>query len=94
MLLAGGQSLVLMLNLRLVHPELLVDISLLDALGCINETDDAWRIRCAVAHAQLDDAGAAIRSAPMIAEVAHHSVCNRSTIKDLLAMPLSPPISN
>jgi carbon-monoxide dehydrogenase medium subunit len=78
-----------MLNLRLVRPELLVDISQLDGLRRIEEADGFWRIGCAVTHAQLEDAGAMLRSVPMLvevaAEIAYRSVRNRGTIGGSLA---------
>jgi carbon-monoxide dehydrogenase medium subunit len=88
-LLAGGQSLGPMLNLRLARPELLVDISQLDELKRFEEGDKTWRIGSAVTHAQLEDAGNTLRSIPMLAEVAseiaYRSVRNRGTVGGSLA---------
>jgi carbon-monoxide dehydrogenase medium subunit len=88
-LLAGGQSLVPMLNLRLARPELLIDVSQLDELRRFEETGTSWRIGSAITHAQLEDASETLRSAPMIAEVAseiaYRSVRNRGTLGGSLA---------
>jgi aerobic carbon-monoxide dehydrogenase medium subunit len=88
-LLAGGQSLIPMLNLRLARPELLIDISQLDELKRFEETASAWRIGSAVTHAQLEDAGDRLRSAAMMVEVAsdiaYRSVRNRGTVGGSLA---------
>ena len=42
--LAGGQSLVAMLNMRLVAPEVIVDISRVPELASITSTEDAVEI--------------------------------------------------
>lgn len=88
-LVAGGQSLGPMLNLRLARPELLVDISRLDELKRIEETDSAWRIGGGVTHAQLEDIDGGLRGAELIREVAagiaYRSVRNRGTIGGSLA---------
>ncbi len=54
-LLAGGQSLGPMLNLRLVRPALLVDVSRLEALQRLEDMGRAWRIGAGVTHARLED---------------------------------------
>ena len=54
-LLAGGQSLGPMLNLRLARPALLVDVSRLEALQQVEDTGRAWRIGAGVTHARLED---------------------------------------
>jgi carbon-monoxide dehydrogenase medium subunit len=86
-LLAGGQSLGPMLNLRLARPTLLVDISRLDALRRIEDAGDAWRIGGAVTHAQLEDA--TLPGGEMLVRVAggiaYRAVRNRGTIGGSLA---------
>src|SRR4029453_16841910 len=54
-LLAGGKSLGPMLNLRLVRPALLVDVSRLEALQRLEDMGRAWRIGAGVTHAPLED---------------------------------------
>jgi len=54
-LLAGGQSLGPMLNLRLVRPAMLVSIAHLAELGAVAETTDAVTIGAAVTHTAIAD---------------------------------------
>jgi len=58
--IAGGQSLGPMLNLRMVRPTLLIDIHRIDALRTISRSaEGALRIGACVTHAALEDAPAA-----------------------------------
>jgi carbon-monoxide dehydrogenase medium subunit len=86
-LVAGGQSLGPMLNLRLARPALLVDVSRLPALQRIEDIGGAWRIGAGVTHARLEDTSLA--GAEMLQEVAggiaYRSVRNRGTIGGSLA---------
>jgi aerobic carbon-monoxide dehydrogenase medium subunit len=54
-LLAGGQSLAPMLNLRLVRPTMLVAIAHLPELGAVAEDADAVTIGAAVTHSAIAD---------------------------------------
>jgi len=86
-LLAGGQSLAPMLNLRLARPRLLIDVSRLTALQLMEDRGSAWRIGAGVTHARLEDARLA--GAPMLSTVAggiaYRAVRNRGTIGGSLA---------
>jgi aerobic carbon-monoxide dehydrogenase medium subunit len=88
-LLAGGQSLGPMLNLRLARPRLLVDISRLEELRGIEDMGSAWRIGAGVTHAELEDADGTLAGCEMIvrvaAGIAYRSVRNRGTIGGSLA---------
>jgi carbon-monoxide dehydrogenase medium subunit len=88
-LLAGGQSLGPMLNLRLARPRLLVDIARLEALRRIDDAGDVWRIGGAVTHAALEDARGRLSGGEMLVEVAtgiaYRAVRNRGTIGGSLA---------
>lgn len=42
-ILAGGQSLIPLLNFRLAHPELLIDINRVAELGYVRPSDGGWR---------------------------------------------------
>jgi len=53
--IAGGQSLVPMLNLRVAMVDLLVDISRLDALKATRETPEAIEIGALTTHAAIED---------------------------------------
>jgi aerobic carbon-monoxide dehydrogenase medium subunit len=88
-LLAGGQSLGPMLNLRLVRPALLVDVSRLEALQQLEDTGRAWRVGAGVTHARLEDMSGRLPGGEMLCEVAaaiaYRSVRNRGTIGGSLA---------
>src|SRR2546421_1150955 len=59
--LAGGQSLVPMLNFRLLRPAILVDINRIPGLAFINDTGREIRVGALTRHHQLE-------SSPVIAE--------------------------
>jgi len=86
-LVAGGQSLGPMLNLRLARPSLLIDVSRLQALQQIEDTGGAWRIGAGVTHARLEDmhlpGGEMLRE--VAAGIAYRSIRNRGTIGGSLA---------
>ncbi|MGC2525879.1 MAG: FAD binding domain-containing protein, partial [Stellaceae bacterium] len=52
---AGGQSLLALMNLRLASPALLVDIARLPELAVAAETDDAVTLGAGVTHAAIED---------------------------------------
>jgi carbon-monoxide dehydrogenase medium subunit len=87
--LAGGQSLGPMLNLRLARPGLLVDISRLEELRQIEDAGDALWIGAAVTHSAIEDANGALKDGEMLVEVAsgiaYRAVRNRGTIGGSLA---------
>jgi carbon-monoxide dehydrogenase medium subunit len=88
-LLAGGQSLGPMLNLRLSRPRVLIDVSRLEALRKVEDIGRAWRIGAGVTHARLEDARGKLPGGEMLCEVAatiaYRSVRNRGTIGGSLA---------
>lgn len=72
-LLAGGQSLVPMLNMRLVRPAVLVDLNGLRELEGIAPTPDGGlRIGALARHAALAVSPAVRERAPLLAAAAHH----------------------
>jgi CO/xanthine dehydrogenase FAD-binding subunit len=83
-IIAGGQSLVPMMNFRLVQPQLLVDINHIPGLGEITETDDCLTFGALVRHVQAQNAGRPGQLFPIIPEamrhVAHQAIRNRGTI--------------
>ena len=82
--IAGGQSLVPMMNFRLVQPELLVDINSIPGLADIEERDGSLTFGALVRHVQSLNSPAVLRHFPIIAEtlrhVAHVAIRNRGTI--------------
>jgi carbon-monoxide dehydrogenase medium subunit len=83
-ILAGGQSLIASLNLRLSTPELLVDITGLKGLSEI-EISDVVRVGALCTHSQLEKA-----RLPLISEaaghIAHPAIRNRGTLGGSLAL--------
>lgn len=83
-ILAGGQSLGPMLNLRLVRVDLLVDISRLEELRAVEEKSEFWRIGAAVTHATLEDDGARLNGIEALGAIArgiaYRAIRNRGTI--------------
>lgn len=87
--LAGGQSLMPMLSMRLAYPSVLVDINGLDELRGIREHDDSIVFGALTRHAEAEDSALVAQVCPLLAEalpwVAHRSVRNRGTIGGSLA---------
>ena len=88
--LAGGQSLIPSLNMRLSSPELLVDITGLPGLSDIKVLNDRVRIGALVTHAQLGKSPEVKKHLPLLAQavphVAHAAIRNRGTIGGSLAL--------
>jgi CO/xanthine dehydrogenase FAD-binding subunit len=83
-ILAGGQSLVPMLNFRLVRPAILVDINRIPNLAFIEETGDTIRVGALTRHYQLEISPLVAMRLPALASamthVAHLAIRNRGTI--------------
>ena len=81
--LAGGQSLIPILNMRLAAPGHLVDINRIEGLDSIEITPDAVHIGALVRHAQLERHDAAFVHLPLLRQalvnVAHPVIRNRGT---------------
>lgn len=88
--LAGGQSLMPTLNMRLSSPGMLVDINRIDQLGCIEQQGDGIRIGALVRHREVLESGLITRRVPLLAmaipHVAHLAVRNRGTTCGSLAL--------
>jgi carbon-monoxide dehydrogenase medium subunit len=87
--LSGGQSLMPAMNLRLISPELIVDIGELSELRGIAMTGDGVRIGALTRHVELARSGEIAAHAPLLAEaiahVAHPAIRNRGTLGGSLA---------
>ena len=81
--LAGGQSLIPLLSMRLAAPTTLVDVNRVPGLDGIDCTDDGVRVGALVRHARLLADPAAARVHPLLgratAYVAHPAIRNRGT---------------
>jgi carbon-monoxide dehydrogenase medium subunit len=87
--LAGGQSLMATLNLRLSAPELLVDLGALDELRGITERDGDVLIGALTTHSDVAQSPIVRGALPLLAEairhVAHVAIRNRGTLGGSLA---------
>ena len=88
-IIAGGQSLVPMLNFRMLRPSILVDINRIAGLDAIEETSEAIRIGALTRHYQLETSPLIARHLPVLScamtHVAHLAIRNRGTIGGSLA---------
>src|SRR5262245_20528094 len=87
--LAGGQSLIPALNMRLSQPELLVDISGLPFREMTLE-QGVLRIGALVTHSEIEKSEEIARHVPLLAEaarqVAHPAIRNRGTVGGSIAL--------
>jgi carbon-monoxide dehydrogenase medium subunit len=83
-IIAGGQSLVPMLNFRLLRPSVLIDINRIGDLAFIEEAGKKIRIGALTRHYQLETSPVIARHLPVLASamthVAHLAIRNRGTI--------------
>lgn len=83
-LMAGGQSLMPLLNFRLVEPEVVVDISSIGSLNSIRIDDDSVEIGAAVTQSELLDWPKLKQELPLLALalpcVGHFQTRNRGTV--------------
>ena len=88
--LAGGQSLIPSLNLRLSSPELLVDITGLEGLSDIRVAKGMVRIGALCKHAKLEKSEELRQHLPLVheavAHIAHPAIRNRGTLGGSLAL--------
>jgi carbon-monoxide dehydrogenase medium subunit len=83
-ILAGGQSLVPMMNFRVARPEKLIDINRLPDLDYIRIEDDKLVIGALARHASIHASPVARAASPLMCEayqwVAHHPIRTRGTL--------------
>jgi carbon-monoxide dehydrogenase medium subunit len=88
--LAGGQSLIPSLNMRLSAPELLVDITGLPGLSEIRLDRGVVRIGALVTHTQLQNSDEVRTHVPLLAQavehIAHPAIRNRGTLGGSVAL--------
>ena len=89
-ILAGGQSLMPTLNMRLSQPEILIDINGLDDMKGISLNGDTVCIGALTRHVEVLNSDIVAEHLPLIAEamphVAHVAIRNRGTIGGSVAM--------
>jgi len=83
-IIAGGQSLVPMLNFRLLRPSVLVDINRIPDLAYVREDGNVIRVGALTRHHQLETSPLIAAHFPVLSEamahVAHLAIRNRGTI--------------
>jgi aerobic carbon-monoxide dehydrogenase medium subunit len=88
--MAGGQSLLAMMNLRLASPGLLIDIARLPELVSVTDDPDAVSLGACVTHAAIEDGGVADPSRGLMPRVAaglaYRAIRTRGTIGGSLAL--------
>ena len=88
--LAGGQSLVPSLSLRLQAPELLIDISRIEALTGISRSGNVLRVGALTRHVEMLTSPEIARHAPLLRRaapfVAHPAIRNMGTFGGTLAL--------
>ena len=82
-ILAGGQSLITTLNMRLSAPELLIDVNDLEDMQGISMVGDRLRIGALTRHVEIQQSEAVVEHVPLlklaIDHVAHAAIRNRGT---------------
>ncbi|HEX6487406.1 MAG TPA: FAD binding domain-containing protein [Candidatus Dormibacteraeota bacterium] len=82
--LAGGQSLVPLLNFRLARPQHVVDINRIPGLDRVYERDGGVAIQALARQAAVEDSDVVARVCPLLADtlrlVAHRVIRNRGTV--------------
>ncbi|WP_454007232.1 FAD binding domain-containing protein [Alcaligenes sp. Marseille-Q7550] len=88
-ILAGGQSLVTVLNMRLSQPALVLDISRCEELRFLQVEKNQLRIGAAVTQAQLHAWPTLAQDAPLLAQalpfISHFQIRNRGTVAGSIA---------
>ena len=88
--IAGGQSLVAMMNLRLASPGLLIDVARLPELAVGSQDGDAVTLGACVTHAAIEDGRVPDPSRGLMprvaASLAYRAIRNRGTIGGSLAL--------
>jgi aerobic carbon-monoxide dehydrogenase medium subunit len=89
-ILAGGQSLIPTLNMRLSSPEILIDITGLPGLNEIKSNGKSVKIGALVTHAQIEKSAEIRKHVPLLAQavphIAHAAIRNRGTLGGSLAL--------
>jgi len=87
--LAGGQSLIATLNMRLSHPSLLVEINEVAGLDRVVRRNGHVEIGALVRHAQAERSAEIAQAAPLVARalphIGHPAIRNRGTIGGSIA---------
>ena len=89
-LLAGGQSLLATLNMRLSQPTVLLDITRIKELHGISVHDGYLRIGALVRHVEIERSAMVAQHLPLLAQaaphIAHAAIRNRGTLGGSIAL--------
>ena len=87
--LAGGQSLIALMNLRLIKPAVLVDINRLSEIAYVRQENGTLAIGALTRQSAVESSDLIARQCPLMAEairfVAHRPIRNRGTVGGNLA---------
>jgi carbon-monoxide dehydrogenase medium subunit len=87
--LAGGQTLLATLNMRLSEPALLIDINQIESLKGIHLVDGALRIGALARHSEIEASALVAQHAPLMSvaapHIAHRAIRNLGTLGGSLA---------
>jgi len=87
--LAGGQSLMPMLSMRLAYPSSVIDLNRIDGLEYIRPANHSIEIGALARHSSLEDSSLVAEVCPLIGKampyVGHRAIRNRGTIGGSLA---------
>jgi carbon-monoxide dehydrogenase medium subunit len=88
-LLAGGQSLVPLLNMRLTAPSVLIDLAGIEELQRVDRSEASLRIGAMVRQRDAEQSDAVLTACPLLAEaitlVAHPQIRHRGTVGGSIA---------
>lgn len=89
LVLAGGQSLIPLLALRLASPSLLVDLNRVDDLEYVREEDGSLHVGAMTRHRTVEDDGDLLSRLPILADalplIGHRAIRNRGTVGGSIA---------
>lgn len=88
-IIAGGQTLLATLNMRLSEPALLIDLSAIDGLRGITLQKNCVRIGAMTRHSEIEDSALIAKHVPLLSmavpHIAHRAIRNRGTIGGSIA---------
>lgn len=88
-LLAGGQTLLATLNMRLSEPSLLIDMQSVQELKGLSVTGNGLRIGAMVTHSEIESSGLVAQHAPLLGlaapHIAHRAIRNLGTFGGSIA---------
>ena len=87
--LAGGQSLIALMNMRIARPEVLLDIGPLDELRFVENHNGAIEVGAMTTQLELEENADVAKACPLLAEaiphVGHGAIRNRGTVGGSIA---------